>query len=129
MLDFLQRWHLPQPVVVVPTTYHTISAAELGAAGAKMVVYANHGLRAGIQAVSQTFETILKDGRTTAIEDHIAPLKTVFDLQGMDEFTENEKRFVRGGTPETPPAPAPERDGEPAEHARPVPVLTGGDAP
>ncbi|BDH09649.1 isocitrate lyase/phosphoenolpyruvate mutase family protein [Streptomyces hygroscopicus] len=131
VLDFLQRWHLPQPVVVVPTTYHTISAGELGAAGAKMVVYANHGLRAGIQAVSQTFETILKDGRTTAIEDRIAPLKTVFDLQGMDEFKENEKRFVRGAAPEAPPAPAPapERDGEPAEHARPVPVLTGGDAP
>ncbi|WP_053667989.1 isocitrate lyase/phosphoenolpyruvate mutase family protein [Streptomyces sp. NRRL B-1140] len=94
VLEFLNSWQQPTPVVVVPTTYHTITADELGAAGAKMVIYANHGLRAGITAVSNTFRTILKDGRTTGLEERIAPLATVFELQGMSEQKRNEARFI-----------------------------------
>ncbi|MFI1227174.1 MULTISPECIES: isocitrate lyase/phosphoenolpyruvate mutase family protein [unclassified Streptomyces] len=101
ILEFLGRWRLPVPVVVVPTTYHTITAAELGEAGAKMVIYANHGLRAGITAVSGAFEAILREGRTTGIEEHIAPLATVFDLQGMSVQKQHEKLYITpyGTTP------------------------------
>jgi phosphoenolpyruvate phosphomutase len=96
VLEFMRRWRVNLPVVVVPTTYHTITAAELGMAGVKMVIYANHGLRAGISAVSEVFDAILRDGRTTGVEERIAPLSTVFDLQGMARLSEDEKRFVRG---------------------------------
>ncbi|MFI2641574.1 isocitrate lyase/phosphoenolpyruvate mutase family protein [Streptomyces sp. NPDC018610] len=98
VLEFLGRWKAGLPVVVVPTTYHTATAEELGAAGAKLVVYANHGLRAGITAMAETFETILKEGRSTGVEERIAPLRTVFDLQGMDELKADEHRYVRGVT-------------------------------
>ncbi|WP_405778546.1 isocitrate lyase/phosphoenolpyruvate mutase family protein [Streptomyces sp. NBC_00859] len=94
ILDFLAQWTLPTPVVVVPTTYHTITATELAAAGAKMVIYANHGLRAGIAAMTDTFASILRDDRTTGIEDRIAPLATVFDLQGMAEQKVHEQEFI-----------------------------------
>lgn len=98
VLEFLRNWRLPHPVVVVPTTYHTVTAQELAAAGAKMVIYANHGLRAMIAAVSETFAAILRDGRTTAVEERIAPLATVFDLQGMEALKQAEQRFLsRGG--------------------------------
>lgn len=99
VLEFLRRWRLDLPVVVIPTTYHTITAAELGAAGAKMVIYANHGLRAGINAVTETFETILRDGRSTGVEERIAPLATVFDLQGVATVLAAEQRFVRTDLP------------------------------
>jgi len=94
ILTFLERWRLPVPVVVVPTTYHTISADELYRAGAKMVIYANQGLRASIAAISDTFAAILRDGRTTGIETRIAPLSTVFDLQGLARFQQEESRFL-----------------------------------
>ncbi|APU40698.1 isocitrate lyase/phosphoenolpyruvate mutase family protein [Streptomyces sp. TN58] len=94
VLRFLERWTLPTPVVVVPTTYHTITATELADAGAKMVIYANHGLRAGIAAVTETFASILRDDRTTGIEDRIAPLSTVFDLQGMPLQKRHEAEFI-----------------------------------
>ncbi|MFI1647753.1 isocitrate lyase/phosphoenolpyruvate mutase family protein [Streptomyces avidinii] len=94
VLRFLERWTLPTPVVVVPTTYHTITATELSEAGAKMVIYANHGLRAGIAAVTDTFETILRDDRTTGIEDRIAPLATVFELQGMSLQKQHEAAYI-----------------------------------
>ncbi|WP_280689432.1 isocitrate lyase/phosphoenolpyruvate mutase family protein [Kitasatospora sp. GAS204B] len=102
VLDFLKLWRMPQPVAVVPTTYHTVTADELSAAGAKLVIYANHGLRASITAVSEAFDTILREGRTTGIEDRITPLSTVFDLQGMGQFLEAEQRFVhRKAQPES----------------------------
>ncbi|SDW47963.1 phosphoenolpyruvate phosphomutase [Amycolatopsis xylanica] len=94
VLEFLQRWRRPVPVAVVPTTYHTVTADELSDAGAKLVIYANHGLRAAITAITSAFDTILRDGRTTGIEDRISPLSTVFDLQGMRQFIEAERRFV-----------------------------------
>ncbi|MFI5763620.1 isocitrate lyase/phosphoenolpyruvate mutase family protein [Streptomyces sp. NPDC051563] len=94
VLRFLERWTLPTPVVVVPTTYHTITATELAEAGAKMVIYANHGLRAGIAAVTETFASILRDDRTTGIEDRIAPLATVFDLQGMPLQKRHEAEYI-----------------------------------
>ncbi|MEU8505288.1 isocitrate lyase/phosphoenolpyruvate mutase family protein [Streptomyces brevispora] len=94
ILEFLRQWQQRLPVVVVPTTYHTITAEELSAAGAKLVIYANHGLRASITAVSETFEAILRDGRTSGIETRIAPLATVFDLQGMAALQQAEERFL-----------------------------------
>lgn len=94
VLDFLTRWQLPQPVAVVPTTYHTITACELFEAGAQLVIYANHGLRAAISAITDAFQAILRDGRSTTIESQISPLSTVFELQGMGEFLEVERRFV-----------------------------------
>ncbi|MFC9244935.1 isocitrate lyase/phosphoenolpyruvate mutase family protein [Streptomyces sp. NPDC057136] len=101
VLEFLRRWRLDLPVVVVPTTYHTITADELGAAGAKMVIYANHGLRAGINAVTEVYGKILSEGRSTGIEERIAPLATVFDLQGMAALKRDEERFVRERGPGT----------------------------
>ncbi|WP_267716559.1 isocitrate lyase/phosphoenolpyruvate mutase family protein [Streptomyces sp. CoH17] len=94
ILQFLAEWRLPTPVVVVPTTYHTITATELAEAGAKLVIYANHGLRAGITAVTDTFASILRDDRTTGVESSIAPLATVFDLQGMAAQKRHEAEFI-----------------------------------
>uniref|UniRef100_A0AAU2V586 Isocitrate lyase/phosphoenolpyruvate mutase family protein n=1 Tax=Streptomyces sp. NBC_00003 TaxID=2903608 RepID=A0AAU2V586_9ACTN len=94
ILQFLAEWRLPTPVVVVPTTYHTITATELAEAGAKLIIYANHGLRAGITAVAETFATILRDDRTTGVESSIAPLATVFDLQGMAVQQRHEAEFI-----------------------------------
>ncbi|MER8235564.1 isocitrate lyase/phosphoenolpyruvate mutase family protein [Streptomyces sp. NPDC094049] len=94
VLDFLRHWQGRLPVVVVPTTYHTVTADELSEAGAKLVIYANHGLRASIAAVGEVFESILRDGRTTGIEPRIAPLATVFDLQGMAALQQAEERFL-----------------------------------
>ncbi|NED05616.1 phosphoenolpyruvate phosphomutase, partial [Streptomyces sp. SID6648] len=78
----------------MPTTYHTITATELAEAGAKLVIYANHGLRAGITAVTDTFASILRDDRTTGVESSIAPLATVFDLQGMAAQKRHEAEFI-----------------------------------
>lgn len=99
VLDFLRAWDDSAPVVVVPTTYHSVTGAELQEAGAKMVIYANHGLRAGTQAVSQVFQDILRLDGTSGIEDRIAPLSTIFELQGTQELLAHDAAYVRADPP------------------------------
>ncbi|PPI55216.1 phosphonopyruvate decarboxylase [Rathayibacter toxicus] len=83
VLEFLGRWQGHRPTVVVPTTYHTIRATELEDAGANMVIYANHGVRAQVAATQRAFRGILRADRTTEIEDELATLQEIFDLQGV----------------------------------------------
>lgn len=95
ILEFCRAWDGTAPLVVVPTTYHSITAAQLEAYGVKIVIYANHGLRARIRAMEEAFAEILATGNTSTIEDKIAPLASIFDLQGHAQFERDEQRFVR----------------------------------
>ncbi|MCC8251540.1 isocitrate lyase/phosphoenolpyruvate mutase family protein [Saccharothrix luteola] len=101
VLDFLSSWDRPVPVVVVPTMYHGITGSELERAGAKLVIYANHGLRAGTQAVMEVFQEILRTDGTTSSEDRIAPLDTILELQGTSELLAHDAKYVRSGDPST----------------------------
>lgn len=94
IIKFMNAWDQRKPIVVVPTTYPTITASQLDELGVKMVIYANHGLRASILAIQKTFAEILQADSTTTIESEIAPLSLVFDLQGMPEFKKAEKAYL-----------------------------------
>jgi phosphoenolpyruvate phosphomutase len=90
LLQVVRAWDRPAPLVVVPTTYYTLSAAALEAAGVKVVIYANHGLRSALAAMEETFSAILRTGSSAAVEPRIWPLGKVFELQGEP---------AAGGTP------------------------------
>jgi len=97
IMAFLKEWDHRSPVVVVPTTYPQLTATELKAAGANIVIYANHGLRAGIGAVTDTFARILKDEGTMNVVEELVPMMRVFEIQGMVRMKEQEKEFLRTG--------------------------------
>ncbi len=99
IFEFIDRWDFRKPLVVVPTTYYSVTVDELAAAGVKMVIYANQGLRASIAAVSRTFEEILSAGTSAPVEERIAPLDLVFDLQGVPELKRNEELYLRSDAP------------------------------
>ena len=82
--DFLAAWRRRVPIVVVPTSYPDCTAAELERMGVRMVIYANHGMRAAIRAMEQSFAAILRDGCTRGVEEAIASVQDVFDLQAAD---------------------------------------------
>lgn len=82
------------PLVAIPTTYPQVTAQELEREGFAMVIYANHGLRASIRAMERTLSMIAQKGCSAPIESEIASLKEVFDLQGMQDFKEDERRFT-----------------------------------
>lgn len=71
----------PVPLGVIPTRFYRLSSAQLSEAGVQFVIYANQGLRAMIAAYRQCSETIVRTGSSATIEDAIASLEDVFQLQ------------------------------------------------
>ena len=93
--EFLERWDRETPIAVVPTTYPQLDADALHARGASLIIYANHGIRASIKAMTDTFGQVFRERSTLEAEKTIAPLSRIFALQDMATFHEHEKRFVR----------------------------------
>ena len=94
---FLAQWEPAVPIVVVPTAYPQITAAELEALGVKMVIYANQSIRAAVRAMNDTLRRIADDGTTVNVETAIAPMSLLFDLQGMPALNRSEQDFLRTG--------------------------------
>jgi len=97
---FAKAWDFSAPLVIVPTAYPMISLEEVEELGVKMVIYANHGLRAEIKAINEVLSQIREEGRLDRINDKIVPMSEVFELQGMTQMKETEKIFLRSGEEE-----------------------------
>ncbi len=97
IIHFINAWDFSAPLVVVPTTYYRITVQELEQLGVKMVIYANHGLRASIRAMEETYAEILKFGTSAPVESKIAPTKLVFELQGFPQLKRDEESFLHTG--------------------------------
>lgn len=95
ILEFARIWGERSPLVVVPTTYFDITVEELARAGINIVIYANQGIRAAVQAVELVLAEINKSGSTKSVEDKITTMQHIFKLQGMPQMKENEKHFLR----------------------------------
>jgi phosphoenolpyruvate phosphomutase len=96
IINFIQAWDFCAPLAVIPTTYYTVTSRELEELGVKMVIYANQGLRASITAMTNSFAEILNSGSTSSIEDKIAPLSMVLELQGLPGRVHDERSFPPG---------------------------------
>jgi len=66
------------PLVVVPTTYNSITEKELIESGVSIVIYANHLLRSSYKMMLETAETILTEGRALEVESKCYPLQELF---------------------------------------------------
>lgn len=97
VLEFARRWDRRTPLVCVPTIYRQTTAQELAQAGFKVVIYANHGLRASIRAMRQAFARLKQEQRCAAVDDLIVPLEDVYDLIGVSQMKKDEKAFLPGG--------------------------------
>ena len=82
VLAFIDAWDDPAPIILVPTTYHIVTVADLlRTEKVRMVIYANQAMRAAIGAVKKLLQSIRNDGTTSRVEDGIATLGEVFELQ------------------------------------------------
>ena len=96
IIEFVTDWDEDVPLVLVPTTYSTLKESQIRELGkVKMVIYANHGLRASIKAMERVFDKIKKDGGIYDLDELIDPVDHVFDLQGVPLMKENEQKFLR----------------------------------
>jgi len=85
VISFAEAWRSRLPLVVVPTTYYHTSDTELQRAGANVIIYANHVMRAAVKAMDETLTTLKASHSTACIEETIAPLSNLFELQNMTD--------------------------------------------
>lgn len=68
------------PLVVVPTTYNTVTEEEFGKRGVNIVIHANHLIRSAYPAMKKTLETILEHGRSKEADPYCMPIKEILTL-------------------------------------------------
>ncbi len=95
--EFSRLWKERAPLIVVPTTYFNVKTSGLEKLKIKMVIYANHGMRASIRAMEDIFSRVYKEGTTSGVEKEIASMKEVFEIQGMPQMKEQELVYSRQG--------------------------------
>ncbi len=96
IIEFVNHWDIDVPLVLTPTIYSSLREQEIKELNkVKMVIYANHGMRAAIKAMETVFAKIKKDGGIYDIEEFLVPVKHVFDLQDVPRMKENENKFLR----------------------------------
>jgi phosphoenolpyruvate phosphomutase len=82
VLHFLDAWDGDAPVVLIPTTYHKLTIDQMRSSGnVRMVIYANHGLRAAISSMKRAFRQIITEESSHGVEAWIASLDEAFALQ------------------------------------------------
>lgn len=72
------------PIVVVPTSYSSITEEELVKAGVNIVIYANQLTRSAFPAMQKTAETILKNHRSLEADEALMSFKDIIRL--IDEL-------------------------------------------
>ena len=83
LLDFVDQFslmHPDVPLIVVPTTFTSITADELFARGVNVVIYANHMIRAAVGAMIDTAQQILNNGRSLEVDQSITSVKDLLEL-------------------------------------------------
>lgn len=68
------------PLVVVPTSFNSITEAELAAHGVNVVIYANQLTRSAFPAMEQTAKDILKYHRAQEVDARLMPIKDIISL-------------------------------------------------
>lgn len=83
IFEFLRRFreYSPEvPVILVPTSYNQFTEEELHAAGANIIIYANHLLRSAYPAMVNTAKKILECSRSKEVDDDCMSIKEVLTL-------------------------------------------------
>jgi len=91
---FLEAWAgtgIDTPLVAVPTLFPDFTAEELRDKGFSMVIFANQLMRASVHAMEETLSLLMKAGKPSAVDPHIAPVDHVFDLVQTRETIEAEE--------------------------------------
>ncbi|MGD9728640.1 MAG: isocitrate lyase/phosphoenolpyruvate mutase family protein [Nitrospiraceae bacterium] len=93
-----KAWSGRVPLVVVPTIFDQVTAGELEEAGFKIVIYANQMVRAGIRAMRDALTVIKKDTRPGSVNDQIVKLKEVYEIVGVPQMEQDERKFLPMGS-------------------------------
>lgn len=87
VLEFCDKFRLDDketPIIVVPSSYNTITEEELAKHGVNICIYANQLIRAAFPAMEKAAESILKYHRAQEIDSELMSIKNIITL--IDEL-------------------------------------------
>ena len=82
--DSFRKEDSSTPLVVVPSSFNSVTENELINHGVNIVIYANQLTRAAFPAMKKTAEDILKYHRAKEVDDRLLPIKQIISL--IDEI-------------------------------------------
>ncbi|HZM78987.1 MAG TPA: phosphoenolpyruvate mutase [Candidatus Limnocylindrales bacterium] len=101
--SFMSSWHDRAPVVIAPTTYHTVTVGDFKCMGISGIIWANQSMRAAFTAMRDTCREVKATGGVFAVESSIASLKEIFSLLHYHQLdTETAKYASFTPTPTSP---------------------------
>ena len=100
ILNFLKEWGDRCPVLIVPTTYYATPTDRFRMAGASIIIWANHNLRASISAMREVSRQIYREQSLSGVEGMITPVKDIFELVENAELAKAEKVYLPQGEPD-----------------------------
>ena len=78
--NLFRRKNRTTPLVVVPSSFNSITEAELAQHGVNLVIYANQLTRSAFPAMQQTAEDILKYHRALEVDNRLMPIQKILTL-------------------------------------------------
>ena len=83
IFEFIEKFRAKDsstPIVVVPTSFNTVTEEEFKARGVNVVIYANQLTRTGFPAMQNAAKTILEHHRAKECADMCMPIKEIITL-------------------------------------------------
>ena len=86
--EFIEKFRAKDkttPIVLVPTSFNSVTEEEWKERGANIIIYANQLMRAEVPAMQKAAETILENHRAKECDDMIMPFKDIIRLIPADD--------------------------------------------
>ena len=87
--EFLEKFRAKDkvtPIVLVPTTYNSITEEEWKERGANIIIYANQLMRAEVPAMQRAAECILEHHRGEECDEMLMPFKDIIRIIPADDL-------------------------------------------
>ena len=93
VFEFAESWKGNSPIIVIPTTYDSVSLDELISHKIKMVIHANQTLRAAHASMSRILKQMINSNSLSEVKEEISSMEDIFHLQEMFNIQEKEKEI------------------------------------
>jgi phosphoenolpyruvate phosphomutase len=91
---FMKEWNGRHPVVIVPTKYYATPTHRFHELGVNLVIWANHNIRASIDAMKKISRQIYQEKSLIGVEGNVATVDEIFRLQGAEELQAAEMKYL-----------------------------------
>ena len=93
VFEFAELWKGNSPIVVIPTTYDSVSLDELISHKIKIVIHANQTLRAAHASMSRILKQMINSNSLSEVKEEISSMEDIFELQEMYDIKDKEKEL------------------------------------